>query len=51
MQVVYCNYQTADLAVRERLAFSSDQQLSHAYGELHSQFPNAEVVVVSTCNR
>lgn len=51
VQVVYCNYQTAGLDVRERLAFSSDEQLSHAYDELHSQFPNAEVVVVSTCNR
>lgn len=51
LQVVYCNHQTADLALRERLAFPSTESLTRAYGELKSRFPKSEVVVVSTCNR
>ena len=51
VQVVYCNHQTADLDVRERLAFSSAEQLQRAYGSLRSSFPESEVVVLSTCNR
>lgn len=51
LQVVYCNYHTADLAVRERLAFSSKEQLAHAYDELRNRFPGSEHVVISTCNR
>lgn len=50
LQVVYCNHQTADLTVRERLAFSADG-LERAYNELRSRFPRAEAVVLSTCNR
>lgn len=50
LQVVYCNHQTADLAVRERLAFPP-QDLPRAYAELRSHFPKAEWVVLSTCNR
>jgi glutamyl-tRNA reductase len=50
LQVVYCNHQTADLSVRERLAFPADR-LERAYGELRSRFPRAEAVVLSTCNR
>lgn len=51
VQVVYCNHHTADLAVRERLAFSSEEQTLRAYEELRSRFPQSEHVVVSTCNR
>lgn len=51
VQVTYCNHQTADLDVRERLAFSSDEQLRRAYGRLRSNFPDSELVVLSTCNR
>lgn len=51
LQVVYCNHQTANLGMREKLAFSSGEQLSRAYGELHAAFPHAEVVLLSTCNR
>ena len=51
VQVVYCNHHTADLAVRERLAFSSEEQTLRAYEELKSRFPQSEHVVVSTCNR
>ena len=51
LQVVYCNHRTAPLAVRERLAFASAEQLGRAYGELRRAFPDSEVVVLSTCNR
>lgn len=51
VQVVYCNHHTADLAVRERLAFSSEEQTLRAYEELQTRFPDSEHVLVSTCNR
>ncbi len=51
LQVVYCNYRSSDLAVRERLAFSSEETLKRAYEELRRRFEGAENVVVSTCNR
>lgn len=51
VQVVYCTHQSAKLDVRERLAFSSPDQLARAYQELRSSFPQSELVVVSTCNR
>ena len=51
LQVVYCNHQTSDLSIRERLGFSIGEQLNRAYEQLHSRFPQAEVVVLSTCNR
>ncbi len=51
VQVVYCNHQTADLSVREKLAFSSEDDLLRAYDELRQRFPTSEHVVVSTCNR
>ncbi|MCA8991771.1 MAG: glutamyl-tRNA reductase [Planctomycetaceae bacterium] len=51
LQVVYCNHQTADLSIRERLAFSSEEELARAYDELRDRFPNSEHVVISTCNR
>jgi len=51
VQVIYCNHQTADLEIRERLAFSSPDMLAKAYDELRARFPNSEYVVISTCNR
>lgn len=51
VQVVYCNHHTAALSVRERLAFSSEEQLLRAYDGLRARFPNSEHVVISTCNR
>ena len=51
VQVVYCNHQTADLSVREKLAFSSEEDLLRAYDVLRERFPTSEHVVVSTCNR
>lgn len=50
LQVVYCNHQTTDLALREKLAFSP-QQLPEAYAALRAAFPKSEWVVLSTCNR
>ena len=49
--VVYCNHQSADLAVRERLAFPSEDIFRRAYGDWHARFPDSELVVLSTCNR
>lgn len=51
VHVVYCNHQTADLSVRERLAFPSEDVLLRAYGALRARFPESEHVLVSTCNR
>lgn len=51
LQVVYCTYRSAELDVRERLAFSSDEEVLRAHGELKRRFPESEHVVVSTCNR
>jgi glutamyl-tRNA reductase len=51
VQVVYCSHQTTPLAVRERLAFASGEQLSRAYELLRTIFPKSEHVVLSTCNR
>ena len=50
LQVVYCNHHTASLGIRERLAFSREQ-IPGAYAALRSAFPQAEWVVLSTCNR
>ncbi|MCA8997707.1 MAG: glutamyl-tRNA reductase [Planctomycetaceae bacterium] len=51
VQVVYCNHQSANLSIRERLAFPNKDVLTRAYEELRSRFPQSEHVVVSTCNR
>jgi glutamyl-tRNA reductase len=44
------NHTTAPLEVRERLAFSPAQQ-REAIVKIREQFPDAEAVLVSTCNR
>jgi glutamyl-tRNA reductase len=51
VQVVYCSHQTTPLAVRERLAFASSEELTRAYQSLRTTFPKTEHVVLSTCNR
>lgn len=48
---VSCTHQTAQLAIRERLAFAGSDQLQKAYQRLEVLFPEAEFVVLSTCNR
>ena len=37
LQVVYCNHQSANLSIRERLAFAGDK-LEAAYRELAGRF-------------
>lgn len=49
--VVSCNHHTAGVGLREKLAFSSQQQLSSAYAQWKELHPNSEIVVLSTCNR
>ena len=44
------NHTTAPLDVRERLAFTPEQQ-RHAIERMRRTFPAAEFVLVSTCNR
>lgn len=51
LQVLSCNHHTADLSLREKLAFANEGDLKQAYRQLRSAFPSTEVVVLSTCNR
>lgn len=48
--VVGCNHRSAPIAVRERLAFSPEQARA-ALVKFRNEFPDAEVVLLSTCNR
>ena len=50
MQVLGCSHHDTSIAVRERLAFSP-QQADLALAGLQREFPAAEVVLLSTCNR
>src|SRR5258707_3554802 len=50
LQMVGCSHHTAAEAVRERLAFSRDQAAS-ALARFRSRYPQAEAVLLSTCNR
>ncbi len=50
LQVVYCNHQSANLSVRERLAFAGEK-LAAVYVALSQRFTSSEFVVLSTCNR
>ncbi len=49
--VVSCNHHVAGVQIREKLAFSSEQQLSNAYAQWKELHPDSEIVVLSTCNR
>ena len=51
VNVVYCNHETAALEIRERLAFSSEDQFHLAYDRWRAAFPRSELVLLSTCNR
>ncbi|HKO87764.1 MAG TPA: glutamyl-tRNA reductase [Burkholderiales bacterium] len=44
------NYQTAPIAVRERVVFGADR-LKHALAELFQARPARETAILSTCNR
>jgi len=49
--VISCNHHKAGVQLRERLAFSSQEQLSEAYTQWRARHPESEIVVLSTCNR
>ena len=48
--VLGLNHKSAPVAVREKLAFDSDEIIA-ALGKLKAQFEQAEFVLLSTCNR
>lgn len=48
--MVGCNHHRSSVAVREQIAFSSDQIID-ALGRLKVLYPSIEVVILSTCNR
>lgn len=50
LQMVGCSYHNSSLATRERLAFSAPQA-AEALQALRARFPQAEAVLLSTCNR
>jgi glutamyl-tRNA reductase len=50
LQIVGCSHHNAKLEVRERLAFSPEQA-RRALDDLRRRFPDAESVLLSTCNR
>ena len=49
--VLSCNHHNAGLELREKLAFSSDDQLTRAYAQWRERHPESELVLLSTCNR
>lgn len=50
LQMVGCSHHNATVAFRERLAFSP-QEVEQALQQLRERFPDAEAVLLSTCNR
>jgi glutamyl-tRNA reductase len=50
LQMVGCSHRTAPIDVRERLAFSPEQTQA-ALSAARARFPDAETVLLSTCNR
>jgi glutamyl-tRNA reductase len=50
VQLIGCSHHSASVAVRERLAFSPEQA-ALALEDLRREFPHAEAVLLSTCNR
>jgi glutamyl-tRNA reductase len=50
LQMVGCSHHNAAVAVRERLAFSRDQA-AEALARFRTRYPEAEAVLLSTCNR
>ncbi len=51
LSVIYCTHQTAQLSVRERLAFPNPEVLSRGYQSLRQLGEQLEAVILSTCNR
>src|SRR6476659_57471 len=50
LQMIGCSHHTAPVEVREQLAFSRDQAVE-ALTRFRSRYPQAEAVLLSTCNR
>ncbi len=50
LQMVGCSHHKSSLAMRERLAFNSDQAAA-ALDQWRTRFPATEAVLLSTCNR
>ncbi len=50
LQMVGCSHHTASVEVRERLAFSREQAVE-ALARFRNRYPQAEAVLLSTCNR
>jgi len=50
LQMLGCSHRRSSVAIRERLAFSP-AQAEAALDDLRSRFPDAEAVLLSTCNR
>ncbi len=50
LQMVGCSHHNSPVEVRERLAFSPEQARD-ALVQLRQRFPDAEAVLISTCNR
>ena len=50
IQVIGCSHRSAPISVRERLAFSPEQNRD-ALDAIRQRFPTAEAVLLSTCNR
>jgi glutamyl-tRNA reductase len=50
LQMVGCSHHSASVEVRERLAFSREQAAA-ALAQFRTRFPQAEAVLLSTCNR
>src|SRR5436305_5994541 len=50
LQMVGCSHHTAPVEVREKLAFSREQA-TEALTRFRSRYPQAEAVLLSTCNR
>jgi glutamyl-tRNA reductase len=50
LQMVGCSHHSAGVEIRERLAFNRDQ-IAEALARFRTRFPEAEAVLLSTCNR
>ena len=50
LQMVGCSHHNAPLAIRERLAFNTEQAAA-ALARWRAEFPRTEAVLLSTCNR
>ena len=49
--VLSCSHHNAELDLREKLAFDTEDQLQAAYAHWQELHPESELVLLSTCNR